>query len=201
MTRGTLEGPRAHGAHVLRVHAGSTADADDGAALEVVAVRILMVVGSRHGATHEIGEVVAEVLGEAGHDVVELDPDDFPGVAGFDAMVLGSAIYYGRWVPAVRELVERHAGSLAAVPLWVFWSGPLGSKGVPRGSVEGMDELLERLRPRGFREFDGRIDRGELGMRERAVVSLVGADYGDYRDFDDVRAWAREIVAELARAG
>ncbi|NLF04958.1 MAG: flavodoxin [Actinomycetales bacterium] len=164
-------------------------------------MRVLMVVGSRHGATQEIGDAVAEVLADAGHEVVGRDPDDFTSVAGFDAMVLGSAIYYGRWVPAVRELVERHAGSLAAIPLWVFWSGPLGSKGVPRGSVEGMDELLERLRPRGFREFDGRIDRGELGMRERAVVSLVGADYGDYRDFDEVRAWAHEIVEELGGTG
>lgn len=164
-------------------------------------MRILMVVGSRHGSTQEIGEVVAEVLTEAGHDVVTQDPDDFTSTTGFDAMVLGSAIYYGRWVPPVRELVERHAGSLAATPLWVFWSGPLGTKGVPRGSVEGMDELLDRLRPRGFREFDGRVDRGELGMRERAVVSLVGAEYGDYRDFDDVRAWAHGIVDELARTG
>lgn len=160
-------------------------------------MRVLVVVGSRHGATQEIGDVVGEVLTEAGHEVVERDPDDFTGVAGFDAMVLGSAIYYGRWVPAVRELVERHAGALAAIPLWVFWSGPLGTQGVPRGSVEGMDELMDRLRPRGHREFDGRLDRGDLGIRERAVVSLVGAEYGDYREFAEVRAWAGEIVDSL----
>lgn len=161
-------------------------------------MRILMVVGSRHGATQEIGKVIAEVLAEAGHDVLEQDPDDFTSTVGFDALVLGSAIYYGQWVPAVRELVERHAGALAAVPLWVFWSGPLGSKGVPRGSVEGMDELLDRLQPRGFREFDGRLDRGDLGLRERAVISLVGADEGDYRDFDEIREWAGQIVRDLA---
>lgn len=161
-------------------------------------MRILMVVGSRHGATQEIGKVVAEVLADAGHVVVEQDPDEFTSTVGFDAMVLGSAIYYGRWVPAVRELVERHAGVLAAIPLWVFWSGPLGSKGVPRGSVEGMDELIDRLQPRGHREFEGRLDRHDLGMRERAVVSLVGADEGDYRDFDEIREWAGQIVRDLA---
>ena len=161
-------------------------------------MRILMVVGSRHGSTQEIGKVIAEVLADAGHDVVEQDPDEFTSTVGFDALVLGSAIYYGRWVPAVRELVERHAGALAAMPLWVFWSGPLGSKGVPRGSVEGMDELLDRLQPRGFREFDGRLDRGDLGLRERAVVSLVGADEGDYRDFDEIREWAGHIARDLA---
>jgi len=162
-------------------------------------MRVLMVVGSRHGATQEIGEVIAEVLAEAGHEVVGVDPDDFSGVVGFDAVILGSAIYYGHFVPAVSELLARHAGSLASIPLWVFWSGPLGNRGVPRGSVEGMDEVIEKLRPRGVREFDGRIDRGELGLRERAVVSLVGADYGDFRDFDEVRAWAQEIVEELRR--
>lgn len=160
-------------------------------------MRILMVVGSRHGATREIGDVIAEVLTGAGHDVVLRDPDDFTGPGGGDAVVLGSAIYYGRFVPAVRELIERHAGALAATPLWLFWSGPLGDKGVPRGSVEGMDELLDRLRPRGFREFEGRLDRGDLGMRERAVVSLVGAEQGDYRDFDEVREWAGQIAREL----
>lgn len=160
-------------------------------------MRVLLVVGSRHGATREIGATIAEVLEDAGLDVVERDPDDVPSTHGFDAVILGSAIYYGRWVTAMRELVERHAGALSAVPLWIFWSGPLGSKGVPRGSVEGMDELLDRLRPVDFREFDGHLDRGELGMRERAVVSLVGAEEGDYRDFDDVREWAGTIAREL----
>lgn len=156
-----------------------------------------MVVGSRHGSTQEIGEVISEVLVAEGHEVVMQDPDEFTSTVAYDAVILGSAIYYGRWMPAVRELVERHAGSLAATPLWVFWSGPLGSKGVPRGSVEGMDELLDRLQPRGFREFDGRLDRGDLGLRERAIVSLVSADDGDYRDFDEIREWAGHISRNL----
>ena len=50
------------------------------------------------------------------------------------------------------------------------------------------------------RLFTGRLDRSRLGLGERAVVRVVGAAEGDYRDWDDVRRWAASIADALESA-
>ena len=92
-------------------------------------MKILMTVASRHGGTREIGEVVAQVLRDAGHDVDEVPPDDVEHVHGYDAVVLGSAVYVGRLAAALRDLVERQGAQLRSMPVWLFWSAPAAPAG------------------------------------------------------------------------
>ena len=44
---------------------------------------------------------------------------------------------------------------------------------------------------------EGKLDRRQLGFAERAMVSVVGAEAGDYRPWEAVREWARWIAATL----
>ena len=48
------------------------------------------------------------------------------------------------------------------------------------------------------RIFSGKIDRSELGLTERAVIRMVKAPDGDYRDWDEIRHWARDIADQMA---
>ena len=106
-------------------------------------MRILVTVASRHGATREIGTVVADVLRSAGHDVDELEPEDVGTVEPYAAVVLGSAVYAGRLGAGLRHLVERQGGQLRARPVWLFWSGPVGDParlvGVEVRGLAGVD--------------------------------------------------------------
>jgi menaquinone-dependent protoporphyrinogen oxidase len=63
-----------------------------------------------------------------------------------------------------------------------------------------VDSLVEATGASEHRLFTGRLDRGRLGLGERAVVRVVGAAEGDYRDWDDVREWAGTIAAALTAA-
>jgi len=47
--------------------------------------------------------------------------------------------------------------------------------------------------------FPGRLERAELNISERALVALVRAKPGDYRDMEVVAEWAGTIAAELTR--
>jgi menaquinone-dependent protoporphyrinogen oxidase len=163
-------------------------------------MRVLVTVGSRHGATREIGDEVAQVLARAGHVVDVVHPDDVRDVGRYGAVVLGSAVYAGRCLPSVRALVSRSAAELAQTSVWVFWSGPVGVPLQPQGEPGELERMLRRVRPRDRKVFAGRLAMEELGVAERALVRMLGARPGDYRDFDDVRRWAWGIADELARA-
>src|SRR5690606_10318919 len=70
-------------------------------------MQVLVTVASRHGSTREIGEVVAEVLRNSGFDVDVADPDEVEDLDRYDAVVLGSSVYLGRWAASARALVDR----------------------------------------------------------------------------------------------
>lgn len=160
-------------------------------------MQVLVTVGSRHGSTREIGAEIADVLERSGHTVTILDPEDVTNLDGFDAVVLGSAVYVGRFTESVRALADRLEGRLAEVALWLFWSGPIGNPPRPSEQPDDVRNLVRRLVPRGQHEFGGRVERTELAMAERALVAMVGAKPGDYRDFEEIDLWAESIAAKL----
>jgi menaquinone-dependent protoporphyrinogen oxidase len=164
-------------------------------------MRILVSTASRHGATIEIGNAIAIVLRQLGHEVDVRDPQVVRSAARYDAVVVGSAIYTGRWLPAARELIERTEASLRKRLVWLFSSGPIGDPAKPTDAPPDGAVLRERIQAREHRVFAGKLERSSLGFSERAMVTFVGATPGDYRPWDDVIDWARHIGAELAAVG
>ena len=161
-------------------------------------MRILVTVASRHGATRELGSEVADVLRAAGHTVDETEPDDVESVSAYDAVVLGSAVYVGRLAASLRELVDRQAGQLTAKRVWLFWSGPVGDPLIPHTDPDDVGTVARRTGSHPPQVFAGRLERSGLGLAERALVAMIDAEQGDFRDLPAVRAWAGTIVDELA---
>lgn len=162
-------------------------------------MRVLVSVASRHGGTLEMGETVAEVLREAGHTVDEVVPDDVERADRYDAIVLGSAVYVGRMALGMRDLVDRQAGQLRQRPVWLFWSGPMGEPPALGATPDDVTSVATAIGARDVRMFSGRLERSELNISERALVALVHAEAGDFRDLDVVREWAQGIAGELAQ--
>jgi menaquinone-dependent protoporphyrinogen oxidase len=161
-------------------------------------MRILVTAASKHGATMEMASAIGRALTDAGMELVVRPINELNGVADFDAVVLGSGVYMGRWMSEATEFVERHAVELQARPVWLFSSGPVGSPDPkPEGDPTGIGELVAAVQARGHRTFAGRLDRGRLGIGEKLIISAVGAPDGDFRDWEAMKAWAREIAVDL----
>ena len=159
--------------------------------------RVLIVVASRHGATRQIAEALRRTLRAAGLDAEVEETGGSADPAGYEAVVLGSAVYYGRWLASARAFAERHASTLADRPVWLFSSGPVGDPPKPDGDPADLDAVRFITGAREHAVFGGRVDRHLLGMRERAVTRIVGSDEGDFRDWEDIASWADAIADEL----
>lgn len=159
---------------------------------------VLVAAASRHGATAEIADAIGRTLAQCEVEAVVARAEDVRGVAAHRAVVLGSAVYMGSWLEPARRLVEEHGAELAARPTWLFSSGPVGSppRPAPDEAVR-IDEIAARAGAREHRVFPGRIDRSLLGFAERAVLAAVRAADGDYRDWDEIAAWASGIATAL----
>jgi menaquinone-dependent protoporphyrinogen oxidase len=159
--------------------------------------RVLVVVATKHGATRGIAEAVARELSDGGLTVVVQDAEHAPAPTGFDAVVVGSAVYAGRWREPARDWVGAHAAALRERPVWLFSSGPIGSPPFPPDEPHDVHPLTQLIDARGHQVFAGRLDKELLNFGERAMVTAMRAPLGDFRDWDAVRAWAARVAGEL----
>jgi len=130
-------------------------------------MRVLVTAATRYGASAEIAQTIAEVLGERGLEPTVLPPEQVEEVDGYDAVVLGSAVYAGHWLKPARELVGR------------------------------CDSALATTRAREHRVFAGKLLRRQLSFPERAIVSALRVPEGDFREWPEIRRWATGIASAL----
>jgi menaquinone-dependent protoporphyrinogen oxidase len=165
--------------------------------------RVLVVVATKHGSTREIAQAIATHLadGDGGRSLrltaLVQEAEHAPSPAGFDAVVVGSAVYAGRWRESVREWVGVHAAELRKRPVWLFSSGPIGSPPFPADEPHDVHPLGQLIGARGHRSFPGRLDKDLLTFGERAMVTAMRAPLGDFRDWDDIRAWTEDVAGQL----
>lgn len=161
--------------------------------------RVLVAYASKYGGTAEIAQAIAEAMRAEGLDAEAREAATVTDLTGYDAAVVGSGVYMGRWAQDARHFVKQHRAALRAMPTWLFCSGPTG--GSPEGDTAVakagpgvVDPSMRRLDvgTRGYATFAGRNDERMAGMLARWMPK------GDWRDFDQIAAWAREIAGALA---
>ncbi|MEV8516500.1 flavodoxin domain-containing protein [Dactylosporangium sp. NPDC051484] len=163
-------------------------------------MRVLVTAASKHGSTAEMAELIGSVLAGHGLEVRVSAPGDIADtdeLDGYDAVVLGSAVYAGHWLGAALRFAARHAAALAARPVWLFSSGPIGDPPIPAGDAVDVASVVAAAVPVEHRVFPGAMVRSRLGYAERALIAALRAPYGDFRDWAAVRRWAHDIGAAL----
>lgn len=158
---------------------------------------VLVVFASKHGSTREIAATITEEL-RASKVAAELEEASAVGsVAGYDAVILGSGIYAGNWLPDAKAFVEKHRSELAKRPLWLFSSGPLGAEDPkPQDDPARLAAALGSIQAREHRIFVGKLDPDQLSFAEKLIAKAVRAPTGDFRDWTEIRAWAQRIATE-----
>jgi menaquinone-dependent protoporphyrinogen oxidase len=166
---------------------------------------VLVAHASKYGATAEIAEKIGDVLRRGGLEVSVMPAGEVRDVKAYDAVVLGSGVYAGSWLKDAVTLLEQHEASLATKPVWFFSSGPTG-EGDPVEIMKGwrfpeaQRAVAERIRPRDMALFHGSVDMNKLHFGEKLIIRAVRAKVGDFRDWEMIDTWARQIAASLQAA-
>jgi menaquinone-dependent protoporphyrinogen oxidase len=160
-------------------------------------MRVLVTAASKHGATAEIAQAIGDQLIKSDIDAVVMPIGDVGAIEEYDAVVLGSAVYAGQWLPPAKDFVRAHAGEMATRPVWLFSSGPIGDPPKPEDDPVDAAAMVSATAAREHVIFAGRLDKAKLGFAEKAITMALRAPYGDYRQWDLIRSWASGIALTL----
>jgi menaquinone-dependent protoporphyrinogen oxidase len=168
-------------------------------------MNVLVTAATRTGATLEIAEAIAGVLRAQGLHVTVAGPSAVDDVQGYDAVVVGSAVYGGHWLEPATSFVSRFEDALAQRPVWLFSSGPVGdpTRAIVRLMVSDpveLADLLERTKARGHELFAGKLASQSAPLGRRLALRLFRGLDGDWRDWPAIEGWAGTIATELVHA-
>jgi menaquinone-dependent protoporphyrinogen oxidase len=157
--------------------------------------RVLVAYATRKGSTREVAEAIAARLETDGLRAVVQPAGQDVDLRTFDAVVLGGALYTGRWHRDARRFLRRHRRVLATMPVAVYAMGPAtGDDLAMGGSLGQLERALGRVpdvTPVAVTVFGGVIDPDRLRFPFNRMPP------SDARDWDAVAAWADEVAGHV----
>ena len=160
-------------------------------------MKVLIAYGSKMGGTVGLAEMLGEDLEADGIDVSVHPAGAVGDIDGYDAVIVGGALYATRWHKDARRFVKRHADALRQKDVWLFSSGPLDDSALAGEipPVRFVKKTLASVGARGHITFGGRMPADAKGF---PASSMAKDNAGDWRDRDQVSHWAKKISEDLS---
>lgn len=164
-------------------------------------LEVLVAYATRMGSTAEIARAIGDELSHHGLHVTVSTCAEAGSVEPYDAVIVGSGLYIGRWDAAATGYLDAQSDGLAVRPTWLFQSGPCG-EGAHEAKTATPHKVLRLTRRLGIEApvtFGGRLQTStSIGPVSRWLAT--GALAGDFRDWDVIRAWAADKADQLTQA-
>ena len=165
-------------------------------------MRVLVVYASADGSTAEVADRIADCMTRNGIEVSCVPVGDAADLAGFDAVVLGSAIHARQWLEEATSFLYTHREALRRQPLYTFSVGmpdalPRFVRRLARTEESAIVLGLGDVQPADHRLFSGVVKPSQFPLASRVFLRLAGGHYGDFRDWAAIEGWAAEIAGHL----
>jgi len=167
-----------------------------------MAAQVLVAYATQYGATAEIAEKIGQVLRQLGWSTDVLPVERVSDLSRYKAIVLGSAVYAGRWRKEAARFLEANETKLVERLVWLFSSGPTGA-GEPVELMKGwhfpevQQAIADRIQPRSIAFFHGMLDMKKLHLGEKLIVKVIKVPVGDFRNWEVIVTWAEAIADTL----
>jgi len=168
---------------------------------------ILVVYASDFGSTAGVAEAIGEELDQLGANVNVKDIKSVEQLENYDAVIVGSAIQYDRWMPDARQFVTTNQEFLNQVPVAYFFTcltlsvNDEGTRQQANKYSDKIKALTPIVNPVSIGQFAGAVNFSKLPFILRQLFKLLslitGVKEGDYRDWDAIRTWAKNVHTKM----
>ena len=166
--------------------------------------KVLVVYATKSGCTIDVAKQIGDTLAARGGSVDVVPAEKAGGVAGYDAVVVGSGVRMGQWHESARTWVTANADALKAVPV-AFYTCNLTLAQEPGKTDEVRaftDPLIEAtgVKPIDIGLFAGWNEPKKFSLVERVIMKAMKAPQGDFRDFAAIESWTQNVAPKLGLA-
>lgn len=172
--------------------------------------KVLVAYASYCGTTSGVAEAIGQVLCDSGAMVDIRLVKNVQDVTAYRAVVIGSAVHRGRWLPEAAKFVERNRAVLSQMPVAYFLTcltmcrPTEENRGEARTFLDPLRDAVPEVQPVDIGLFAGVLDYSKLSLPMRVVMKQKmksdGVAEGDYRDWDAIRSWAEGLRSPLMGA-
>ena len=158
--------------------------------------KILVAYASRCGSTAEIAAALGRDLQSRGYRPEIVPVARVSDVSAYRAVLLGSAVRAGNWLPEATAFVRRHQGKIQSMPnaFFTVHMRNLGDDEKSRNSrLAYLNPVRELVRPDMEVFFAGRMDWNRLSLGERLLCKVMGAKASDLRNWPAIHAWGSSV--------
>jgi len=181
--------------------------------------KVLIIYGTRYGATASTSEEIATVLRQEGLEVrvVNAKQEEVKDIAGYDIILVGSGIQINKWTSEPERFLDKFQKELARKKVALFVSSGYASqiyKENPEKIANAKSKYLDEkaanyhLQPVAFGFFGGVYDYNQIPWwikrvmdAERPKIAAVCKETQlgvyDTRDWNAIRTWAKELAQKI----
>ena len=169
--------------------------------------KFLVAYASKYGSTGGVADAIGKELCNRGAAADVCMLKNIRDLNPYGGVVVGSAIYRGKWLPEAVDFVERNREVLRQVPVAYFLVCTTMCKPTEKNRrkvVAYLDPVLAavpQVQPLRIGAFAGALDYSKLSSPIKVIMKLKGAPEGDFRDWTAIRTWAEGLCSPLLAFG
>lgn len=161
---------------------------------------VLIAYTSVTGSARDTALEIEQALDKLGVSSEAREIENIASLEEYRAVVVGSPIRDGEWLPAAVDFVRHNATTLRQMPVFYFLVAMTMYHDTPEHAQTALNYLKpvrKILEPIEVGLFPGKFLPEELPEVAESQLRAKGFPEGDYRDWDAVNLWAAHVAQLL----